>query len=273
MSKIKIIKLSEILKYEVFDADFFIKKEKVISKYKDFFKKKDIKKFLDVVQIKRPKIIKKEDLVFQNRGFNFLLKIAEEEKENKAMFFVFEIKNEQYTKEFILWFFSQKEIQDYLSLFAKGSAINFLPSSFFAKLDIIYPQNITQNLNSIDISVNSEFKDVIRIYFKEYQISLKQGNFLSASFLVGSISEAILYQFLLDNKVKKKFLERKMFGELLEIIGIMNLKIMNLEDFKKVNKFRNLIHPKNALKNINKIYNLETEIEPIFNRIIKNFGI
>ncbi len=53
----------------------------------------------------------------------------------------------------------------------------------------------------------------------------------------------------------------------------MNLEIMNLEDFKKINKFRNLIHPTNALKNPDKIHDLETNIEPIFNNIIKNFGI
>ena len=47
----------------------------------------------------------------------------------------------------------------------------------------------------------------------------------------------------------------------------------NLEDFKKIKGFRNFIHPEKALENIDRISDLEKEIEPTFNKIIKNYGI
>ncbi|MCB0486721.1 MAG: hypothetical protein KDC47_11040, partial [Flavobacteriaceae bacterium] len=169
--------------------------------------------------------------------------------------------------------FSQKVIQNYLSLFVTGNIIAFLPKRAFDDLFIIKPQKIGQSLDSVNITARSEFKVIIKKYFAEYQKNINTGNFVSASFLAGAICEAILYQFLRDKGVKKKFLERKMYGDLLEIVEIMDLKIMNFQEFKKLKKFRNLIHPKNALNNINKIDDLEKEIEVTFNQIIKNFGI
>jgi len=273
MAQIKIISSLEIKKDRTFDSEYFVKKEKIISKYNKFFQNKTSKKFLEVVNIKYPKEIKQDDLVFHNKGVRFFLEVSKEDKENKGRHIVFEIKDTSFSKQCILRFFLQKEIQNYLSLFTKGNIITFLPRTAFNELKVISPTKINQNLDSVNIFVNSEFKEIIKVYFNEYQKNLEQGNYLSASFLVGSISEAILHQFLLDKGVKKKFLKNKMFGQLLEIIGIMNLEIMNLEDFKKIKKFRNLIHPNNALKNIDKMHDWEKEIEPTFNRIIKNFGI
>ncbi len=273
MPKIKIINNSDIKKEKSFDPVFFVGKNKIIDKYQDFFKGKQKKKFLDVVKVQLPEEIKEDDLIFRHIGITFNIRIATKNKLNKGKFLVFNIIDQNYTKEFILWFFSQKEIQNYLSLFTKGNIIAFLPMSIFKKLDIIYPTKVGQSLTSVNITARSEFKEVIKRYFEEYRKNIKEKNYLSASFLVGSICEAMLYQFLRDNGVKKRFLDRKMYGELLEIIGMMNLDIMNIDDFKKVKNFRNLIHPKNALKNIDNISNLEKEIEPTFNKIIKNFGI
>lgn len=212
-------------------------------------------------------------MIFINKGINFSLQKAEESKENTARKFIFKIIDSSYTQEFIFWFFEQIPIQEYLSLFSRGNIISFLPKTAFEELEIIAPQKINENFLCVNIGTNSEFKEVIQQYFSEYQSNIKSGNYLSASFLVGGICEAILYQYLIDKGVKKKLLERKMYGELLEIIQIMDLKIPNFDDFVKIKKFRNLIHPKNAMSNIDNIGSLEKEVESTFNRIIKSFGI
>jgi len=271
MVQIKKINSNEVTQDHLLDADYFIKKKRILENYNSFFGWRTRKKFLNIIKISFPRTIKHGDIVFYNKGVNFKLEVANTEKENTSRFFIFEIIDGNYTSDFILWFFSQKEVQDYLSLFVKGNIIAFLPKSAFNDLDIILPTKIGQNLDAVNITANSEFKEIIKKYLEEYRKNLQQSNFLSASFLVWSICEAILYQFLLDKGVKKQYLENKMLGQLLEIVGITNLDIMNLEDFKTIKDFRNLIHPKNSLKNINKFYSLEREIEPTFNRIIKNF--
>ncbi len=273
MPQIKTISLKELDQNKNLEPELLIKKEKIIQEYKLFFKGQILKNLLDVIQITFPKTIKKGDLVFQNRGINFNLKISEVEKENKARLMVFKIKDETYTASFIIWFFSQKEIQNYLSLYSQGNLISFLPKKALEELQIILPTKSEQNLKSVNITSMSEFKEIIKKYYEEYQRSITQKNFLSASFLVGSICEAILYQFLRDKGVKKQLIKGKMYGNLIEILEIRGDDIMNLEDFKKIRTFRNLIHPKNALKNINNISIMEKEIEFTFNKIIKNFGI
>ena len=66
---------------------------------------------------------------------------------------------------------------------------------------------------------------------------------------------------------------RKTYGQLIEIIEIANFDIYNLDDFKKIQDFRNNIHPNRALNHMDTLENMEQEIEPTFNRIIENFGI
>ncbi len=230
-------------------------------------------KFLDVIEIKCPKIINIWDLVFHNKGFNFKLEIASEQRENKSRFAVFKIINDSYSPDFILWIFDQKEVRKYLEKFRRGAFIPYLPLSSFEGLKISPPGKSEQNLTAVNITVESEFWDLIKIYLWEYRNSLKQQNYLSASFMAWAICEAIVYRFLLDKGVKKKLLEKKMFGQLIEITEIMNLEIMNLEDFKKIKEYRNLIHPSNALENKRKIREIEREIARTFDRIVSNFGI
>lgn len=273
MIQIKTVENNDIKKHRTFDANFFINKDEIVNKYQNFFKNKQKKKFLDVVKVELPEKIKKGDLIFRHVGVILNMEIATKNELNEGRFLVLDIIDQNYTKDFILWFFSQKEIQNYLFLFTKGNIIIIIPMEIFKKLDIIYPTKVGQGLTSVNITARSEFKEIIKKYLSEYRKNIKQENYLSASFLVGSICEAILYQFLKDNGVKEKYLKGKMYGSLIEIIEIMNLDVMNIEDFKKVKDFRNFIHPKNALKNIDNISNLEKEIEPTFNRIIKNFGI
>jgi len=272
--KYTIEKYSEMLNDGRMDAEFHIKKIRILKKYRRFIGQHRKKEFLKVVEIKTPSEIKKGDLVFKNRGMSFTLEIAEEDIDNsRRRDFVFKIKDPSFSKQYILWYFNRKEIKDYLSLYAKGQVIIYIPVQVFEKLEIIKPRKIEHNLNAVNISINSRFGKIVKKYLNEYTSNIKNENYLSASFLVGAICESILYQYLIDKGVDEKHLERKTYGQLIEIIEIANFNIDNLDDFKKIQDFRNNIHPNRALNHMDTLENMEQEIEPTFNRIIENFGI
>ena len=272
MAQISNIKYSEVLEARRFDAEFNSKRENIEEQYKSILENNSFS--LDsIVNISSPKEIQKDSLILKNLGVNLKLEIIDKNIENKfGSYNLIEIKYENFSKEYLLWWFSKKEVQDYISLFSKGNIIQKVPISEIKKLKINSPTKFDQGLKCVNITLNSEFKEIVKLYYKEY-LEIRNSHFFASSFLARAICEAILHQFLLDKKIKKKFLEKKMFGQLLEIIEMNNYNIMNLQEFKNIKKYGNLIHPENANKNISKIEDYKNKIQSDFDKIIRSFGI
>lgn len=273
MAKVFTTKSAKVIESSSLDAELLQKRDRILKKYNSFFWNKRTREFNKVIKIYYPKEIKIGDIVFRNKGINFNIEISDQNKENKNRYFIFQIIDQNYTKDFILWFFIQSEIQEFLSLYSKWNIIAFLPRKALDELKILLPDKVWQNFKAVNITANSPFKDVIRVYYSEYRNNIKVWNYLSASFMVWAICEAILHQYLVDKWVKEKYLDRKMYGDLLDLIDGLGYGIMNIEDFKKIRDFRNLIHPKKLMNDLSKIPQLEWEIDQTFNRIIKNFWI
>ena|GEM_PF-4938636 len=246
-----------------------------IKEYKLFLKNKKTIKFTNIVDILIPKEIKKDDLVFHNKGNNFKLEFAKIDIENKNNKLVLKSKNSKFSESYISWYLSQEEIKTYFKQFTTGNIIFYINKNAFNNLDIVYPKAKKYDKTEVTINNDSKFREVIKIYLNEYNKNIDIENYLSASFLVGAICEALLYEILLDSGLSNNDLSNKKTVQLLEYIKIRDVDIDNkiLNDFKEINKKRNLIHPERASKEIDKIYSLEQEIEPIFNRIVKEFGL
>ena len=271
MPQISLIKKAEIEKAKRFDSEFLIKNNKITKNYENLIEENY---FIleDILEFGKPDFFSKGDLVFSNFGIEFKLEIVEKPIENKFRRNLINIKNNTISKEYLLWWFNKKEVQDYISLNSTGNILKNISLSKIKKLKINMPTKFKQNLNCVNITLRSEFKEIVKLYYKEY-LNIKDENFFSCCFLSRAICEAILHQFLVDMKIKKKFLEKKMFGQLLEIIEMNNYKIMNFDEFKNIQKYGNLIHPQNANKNFDKIGTYQKEIKKDFDKIIKSFGI
>lgn len=264
------IDFKTLQKYNKFNVNFY----KAIDEYKKFILNEKVISFLDIADILIPDTIYNNDLVFKNKGSSFKFEFSNKEIKNKQKYFVLKSKNSNFSESYLLWFLNHKEIQEYIKVYANGSIIFSVNQKVFDDLEVIYPTKKKYINQSVVITNDSKFKDVIKIYLKEYQINIKYQNYLSASFLVGSICEALLYTMLRDSGLSENDLKGKKFGNLLEFIKVRDLEEnIKIDDFKKINNFRNLIHPERAFNDIEKIYSLEKEIEPIFNRIIKTFGL
>ncbi len=269
----EIVNLKKIISNKNIRLD--VKYYQSIKKYEFFLKNKKICKFTNIVDITIPHKIKKDDLVFHNKGNSFKLEFAKQDIQNSNNNLVLKSKDNIFSESYISWYLSNDEIKNYLMLFSRGNVIFYISKNVFTNLYIIYPSNKEYPKTEVTIQNNSKFKEVIKIYLNEYNKNIEIENYLSASFLVGAICEALLYEILLDSGLSNNDLSNKKTVQLLDYIKIRGIDIDTkiLNDFKEINKKRNLIHPERASKDIDKIYNLEKDIEPIFNRIVKEFGL
>lgn len=263
------VPFKELEKYNRFDTKFYT----ALDNYKKFIKNKKTIKFLDAVSLEIPKTIKKNDLVFYNRGNNVRFKFALKEIENKYNYTVLRSKNNKFSESYISWYLSIDTIKEYIKTYISGSVVVSMNKDALANLEILYPDKKRYEKTTVTIENESKFKEIIKIYLREYHENIKIENYLSASFLVGSICEAILYQLLLDNGVRESIVKNKTFGQLIDFAIIKSIEDFNEGEFKKIQEFRNMIHPENMLRKIEKVSDIEKEIENTFQNIIKKFGL
>jgi len=253
--------------------------KKKIKNYNKFISKNKNTKIENIIKINSTNELKKGDLYYKGLfGGYFGVKISEKERKFKTTMYKISIIDKKITKHYLLWYLKQKPIQDYLSLFIKGSVIPFLPRKDFYQLKIQFPTKnlkISSKIKETKIKFNSPYRDVLEILYKEYETNEKSQNMLSCAVLAGAISESILLGYLKDNDLKDKHLERKTLGNLIEIAEIKKFEDgFPYEAFIKIQKLRNNVHPEKLMKSLNKkpqrkIWN---DLKYL-NKIIGYFGI
>ena len=252
-----------------------INENRILVAYKNFLAGSETVKINGLIKVTSTPTIKKGELYYKGiyAGY-FGVRIAEKNRTIKSKFYRIDILNKQISKNYLIWYLNQKPIQNYLSLFVKGNIIPFLPRKDFLELKIKLPtKKHYPKIPETSIKITSDYRKVLERFYQEYENNKKYNNLFSCGVLAGAICETILLEYLIEAGVKEKLLERKMFGQLIEIAEIKDLDDFPLEDFKKIKKIRNNIHPnvvKGNFLTIDKdiINNLKS-----FDKIIAHFGI
>ena len=243
--------------YSLKFAESFVEFERKSDNFENFISKSKVLKIKEIIKVSTTKELKKGDLYYKGLfGGYFGVRVAEEDRRYKTTVYKITITNKKITKNYLLWYLKQKPVQEYLSLFIKGSVIPFLPRKDFYELKIKLPIQSQQHLvNSTSIretkiKFTSEYREVLELLYKEYENNEKHRNLLSCAVLAGAISEAILLGYLKDMGVKKNHLERKTFGGIIEIAEIKGFESFPYEAFLKIRDIRNNIHPEKLRKNL-----------------------
>lgn len=261
------------------DPDVAIDIGKFRKTYHKFLSNTETVKLKSILFFERVDSVKKGDLVIDNYYFkNLRVWIVSEEEEStkRKTFNKVIIKDKRISAEYLLWCLSQKSILDYLSLFAKGTVISSIPISAIKEIEIPIPKRkITSTVKKIEIPSGGQYKEAIRNnLLNEYKKCRENKLILSALVIAGSIAEALLSEYLIEEGVKKKLLERKTLGGLIDFFEVReNANKKVVQQFRELAKARNHIHINELIKKGNVDEKWAESAFVSFNNIIKEFGI
>lgn len=191
------------------------------------------------------------------------------------------------TAEYLVWFLKHNFVTKYLMHYVSGSVLPRVPRVILFNLLIPLPtqerkkgafdSSFSDGFDSVIASAENPFRRMITNYFRDYQFNLEKERYTAAIILAGAISEAILYQLLIDNDVNKKILsgDRNLgLGKLITYIKLLKLDKdlgFPLTHFSELQRFRNsAVHVSLAIKNEKPFTRQNLNC---FDQIIKHFGI
>lgn len=220
----------------------------------------------------RLKILKKNT---PDKGFSIPLKLS-----NKS-------EGQSITADYLAWFLKRDFVKKYLMDHVSGSVFPRVPRKVLFDLLIPLPtqarkkpafdSSFSSGFDSVIANAENPFRRMITNYFRDYQFNLEKERYTAAIILAGAISEAILYQLLIDNGVNQKILndDRNLgLGKLITYIKLLKLD-KNLDfpltHFSELQRFRNsAVHVSLAIKNEKPFIRQNLNC---FDQIIKHFGI
>lgn len=215
------------------------------------------------------------DKVTPDKGFSIPLKILSKDKGLSV------------SADYLAWFLKHDFVKKYLMQFVSGSVLPRVPRKIIFGLLIPLPtqerklppfdSSFSKGFDSVIANADNPFRKMMTEYFRDYQFNLEKERFTAAVILAGAISEAILYQLLLDNDIDKNILSKDRnlgLGKLITYVKLLKLdKQFNipLTHFSELQGYRNsAVHASLAIKN-KKPYTKDHF--KCFDQIIKHFGI
>ncbi len=275
-----------------FDRDYYDPKRIISSKnFNSFINKKfqhQRRPKLETLikKVKIGEIIPEGTLVLKPFGASQLkVEISENDTANKNIFIPLILndlaESENITPNYLHWFLSLDKTKEYLSSQALGTVFLSIPKPIIYSLPIPAPKHnfIEEEIlgETVITKKNESFKKLFNQFYSDYDFNLKKGNYNTANILAGAITEAILYQTLLDNGFDKNLLQNDKnlgLGKLISYFKEFNLvkKIpVPMTHIEVVRKKRNsAIHISGAVKKD------ASSTKPDFNdfnKVISYFGI
>ncbi len=267
-------------------SEFNIHFENTKKKYFKFlnrkFKNQKRLNFSIAVDFNIESVIEKGTLCYNrlpNSGIRFY--IANKTLINNKTIYKVNILDNRITANYLIWFLSHKEVQNYLSLFGVGAVFTYISFDSFHNIDIPLPKNnnkVVVKSEGVEIKSKNPFRELLDIYYKEFRDNYSEANYMTAAVLSGAIAETLLHNFLLEIGLAQKLLERKTLGGIIDLTeaylidrGITDFP---LNHFKDIQQLRNsAIHPalaKNKIQPDNEISKTDFDC---FNHIVKYFGL
>lgn len=215
------------------------------------------------------------DKATPDKGFSIPLKILSKDKGLSV------------SADYLAWFLKHDFVKKYLMYFVSGSVLPRVPRKTLLNLLIPLPtqerkpppfdSSFSKAFDSVIANAENPFRKMMTEYFRDYQFNFEKERFTTAIILAGAISEAILYQLLLDNNIDKNILanDRNLgLGKLITYVKLLRLDKqfnISLTHFSELQGYRNsAVHASLAIKN-NKPFTKNNF--QCFNQIIKHFGI
>ncbi len=274
------------------DAEYYVVAKEIIKKFEKLLSK--TYKGFNISKLDKYFIVRKNDIpeifpvltIFPSAKGNVGYKIFEKPKSDKRYNTTISAKSEKVSIYDLVHFFSHQEVQDYLSIKLKGGIIPFLQKPDIENLKIPLPKiplasvSINEQKGELTPRLN-EFKSFISTYYQQYQENLKNDRLVAATMLAGAISEAILYQFMIDSGVQESLLDNRGLGGLIRDIKLGKFNEQDgrkfpLEAFSELNTLRNdIVHPSRAIFKLKTDYELieKNKLVRLFNQIKKHFGL
>ncbi|EGS6501264.1 hypothetical protein I9F74_004661 [Vibrio parahaemolyticus] len=192
------------------------------------------------------------------------------------------------TEEYLQWFFTHESLSEYWNDVAIGGVLRRIPRKVLLNTTVPIPRNkITGSIKS-EINVTSPFRDYVKTFYEQYRTNLKHEQYRTnlkheqystCAILAGVISEAILYQLLLENDVKRSLLDKDNglgLGKLVTYVELLQLDKsleLNLQHFKAINKLRNSsVHFGKVLRD-KEVKTVTKADLTVFDEVVKQFGI
>ena len=110
-----------------------------------------------------------------------------------------------------------------------GSVILRIPETTLDVLPVPVPKQSSSKANSKEIVLRrkgDEFRKLVDGLYKDYRLNMEHRRYRTSIILAGAMSEAILYQLLLDQEVRKGLLEKDNslgFGRLIKYVQLLRL--------------------------------------------------
>lgn len=274
------------------DAEYYVVAKSIIKNFRALFSKvykgqktSTIKKHFDIYREDIPELLPAFVIESSARG-KISFKVITNNPKKRRYDITIISKSEDISVFDLIHFIDHKEVKDYLSIQLRGAVIQRLPIEVIEKLQIPLPKiklaakDVQQASSSLTPIVN-EFKMFISQYYQEYSYALRNNQLVAATMLAGAISEAILYQVIIDSGVDASLLENRGLGGLIRDIklGRFNEKEgqeFDLVPFTTLNRIRNdIVHPSRAINKIKTDYDLinKQDIIQSFNLIKRYFGL
>lgn len=285
-------KYSELSEPLRLDAEYYVVAKSIIKKFKGVFNKiykghktSIVKKHFEIIKEDVPEILPAFVIEASARG-KITYKIISKNEKKKRYDFTITSKSNDISVFDLLHFINHSQVKDYLRLQLRGSVISRLSIDSIENLKIPIPkiQLAAKDLKSTSGNfepVVNEFKTFIALYYQEYSNALREEQLVAATMLAGAISEAILYQVIIDSGVEASLLQNRGLGGLIRDVKLgrfnkIDGQEFDLTPFTTLNNIRNdIVHPSRAINKLKTDYELinKQTIVQNFDRIKRNFGI